>query len=316
MKKIFVLGGGLVGATIANDLAKDHDVTVIDKRISSRVIALNTIEFDCSKPFYHLLGSADLVVNALPGFLGYQALDQIIDAGKNCVDISFFEEDPYSLNLKAQAKGVSVVVDCGVAPGLCNMMLGHAIHNLKSVESYECVVGGLPIVRTLPFQYKAPYSPLDVIEFYMRPARLKVNGVLKVVPALSEIENVNTVFGTLESFNTDGLRSLLSLDVPNMKERTFRYPGTAALINTLKNAGFFSKIPTVNGVSPLEVTTEILKAGWKLQPDEEEFTLMYVTIEGQDHDSKHVKIVYTLYDEFDGTDSSMARQLDSHAQQL
>jgi lysine 6-dehydrogenase len=208
MKKITVLGGGLVGRTIASDIQQSiADVKVLD----SRELHLGVPSFvvDLSQDFTEHIQDADLVVNALPGFLGYSALQTIIRAKKHCVDISFFEEDPFTLDALAKENGVIVAVDCGVAPGMCNMILGYESTRFK-VSDYVCTVGGLPVKRTLPFQYKAPYSPSDVIEFYMRPARIKVNGKTMIVPALSDIFLEETAVGTLQSFNTDGLRTLLT----------------------------------------------------------------------------------------------------------
>lgn len=301
MKKIVVLGGGLVGSTIARDLSGINRVIVLDQHISPRLASfpVSAIAMDCSYNFGEYIKDADLVINALPGFLGYQALKQIIAARKNVVDISFFAEDPFSLQQDAMAAGITAVVDCGVAPGLCNMMLGYVLDELDTIQSYECVVGGLPVKRVMPFQYKAPYSPADVIEFYTRPARIRVGGQNRVVPALSDIALENTEVGTLESFNTDGLRTLLTTMPPhavrNMRERTYRWPGTAQFINQLRDAGFF--VPEF-----LPFTTQILKKAWQLEPREEEFTLMNVTIK-----SDEANMRFTVFDQFDGLDSSMAR---------
>jgi len=89
-------------------------------------------------------------------------------------------------------------------------------------------VGGLPIVRQWPYEYKAVFSPLDVIEEYTRTARFVENGRVVTRPALTDLERVDFEgVGTLEAFNTDGLRTLIqTIPAPNMKEKTLRYPGT------------------------------------------------------------------------------------------
>jgi lysine 6-dehydrogenase len=311
MKKILVIGAGLVGRTIAINLADRYSVSVIDqsdhaidltlqtsarlkRNVQANVGSTATIDHQRLKDF-------DLVVNALPGFVGYTMTKRIIEAGRNIVDISFFAEDPYTLDEIAKKNGVIAVVDCGVAPGLCNMMLGDALRNGK-VNSYACYVGGLPYVRTTPWEYKAPYSPADVIQFYLRPARLVENGVIVTKPALTEIEPYQTPIGSLEAFNTDGLRSLLSWSslVPNMKEKTLRYPGYANKILMLKDSGFFdTDLVRVDGhnISPLEVTSALLKKSWALDPEEKEFTFMEVIIDN---------LTYRVFDQT--TDfSSMSR---------
>src|SRR5690606_27700002 len=103
------------------------------------------------------------VVGAVPGFMGFQTARTVIEAGKNMVDISFFPEDPFDLDQLAHEKKVTIVVDCGVAPGMGNIILGYH-HAQMKVSRYECLVGGLPVTREWPWEYKAVFSPIDVIE--------------------------------------------------------------------------------------------------------------------------------------------------------
>lgn len=319
--KIAILGAGMVGSTIAKDLAKNFSVTSIDIN-DKNLRKLNKFGVDSLlynlthlKGYNKLLKPFDLIVSAVPGFMGYKTLEAIIMAGKNVVDISFFPEDASSLNKLAKAKKVTAVIDCGVAPGMSNIILGR-YNEEYDLKSFSCMVGGLPKKRELPFEYKAPFSPIDVIEEYSRTARLVKDGKVVDMPALSEItlESFEET-GTLESFNTDGLRSLLKTmaHIPNMKEKTLRYPGHAQYMLDLFKAGFFStnKIKINNTeISPLEFTSQILFEQWKLAPDEEEFTLMHIEMEGNDKiTGKPVKITYHLYDSFNTADktSSMSR---------
>jgi len=319
--KISVLGAGLVGSAIVKDLAKtgEFQVTAIDlnPQALARLAATASVKTVPANlktdPVAPLIQDSELVVCAVPGFMGFNTLKQIIEAGKNVVDISFFPEDALQLNALAQAKGVTAVVDCGVAPGLCNMMAGYAATKLKQVESYLCYVGGLPKTRLWPFEYKAVFSPVDVLEEYTRPARFVEYGRQVTRPALSEIELVDLPrVGTLEAFNTDGLRSLMdTLDAPFMKEKTLRYPGHANLMRIFKESGFFGADPVkVDGVevSPMALTSQLLFKQWKLQEKEEDFTVMRVVVTGQQADQP-VKYTYDLYDEYDfATEThSMAR---------
>ena len=187
---------------------------------------------------------ADLVIGAVPGFMGFATLKAVIEAGKNVVDISFFDEDPFELDALATANGVTAVMDCGVAPGLSNMVLGYHAARM-TVESFRCMVGGLPVKRSWPWQYKAPFSPIDVLEEYTRPARLVENGEVVVKPALSDPQLVEIEpVGTLEAFNTDGLRTLLvTMSVPDMAEKTLRYPGHIDMVRVLRDNGFLDKEP-------------------------------------------------------------------------
>ena len=316
MSKVVVLGAGMVGAAMAADLAASHQVLSVD-RDADRLAALassfplQTQVADLSRAdvVTEVCRNADLVVGAVPGFMGFQTLRTVIEAGKNVVDISFFGEDPFELDALARAAGVTAVMDCGVAPGLSNMMLGyHAARG--AVSAYRCLVGGLPVKRTWPWEYKAPFSPVDVLEEYTRPARLVEGGRVITRPALSEPELIDLhPVGTLEAFNTDGLRSLLFTmpDVPQMVEKTLRYPGHIELVRALRETGFLSTEPVrANGVTvrPIDVAAALLFPHWRLEPGEPEFTIMEVVVRNA-ASATH----YRLYDTTD-TDSgfsSMAR---------
>jgi saccharopine dehydrogenase-like NADP-dependent oxidoreductase len=255
----------------------------------------------------------DLVIGAVPGFMGYQTLEAVIDVGKSIVDISFCPEDALALDALARERDVTAIVDMGVAPGMGNVILGHHDARMK-VEIFECLVGGLPRERKWPFAYKAPFSPVDVIEEYTRPARYVENGTVVTRPALSDAELVHfDEVATLEAFNTDGLRSLLTTmpHIPNMKEKTLRYPGHIQLIKALQAAGFFATEPLKirdAEFTPLEFTSRILIDEWKLSCEDPEFTIMRVRINGTEGEQPR-QYEYHLYDEYDAATqtSSMAR---------
>ncbi|MDP8220502.1 MAG: saccharopine dehydrogenase C-terminal domain-containing protein [Candidatus Stygibacter frigidus] len=319
MKKIAVLGAGMVGSAIAHDLAQNYQVTSIDikeenllplkniNRINTQVADLTNME-----SIKESIADCDLVVNAVPGFMGFQTTKTVIEDGKDIVDMSFFPEDCFKLDELAKQKGVTAIVDCGVAPGMGNIILGHH-HAAMKVESYECYVGGLPFKRSLPFQYKAPFSPIDVIEEYIRPARYLKAGKIITMPALSEPEFLDfDEIGTLEAFNTDGLRSLLfTIKIPNMIEKTMRFPGHIDYMKMLKDSGFFSEDEImVKGIKikPIDMTARLLIDKWKLNKNEPEFTVMRIIIKGNEN-GKPIRWQYDLFDKYDEETgiSSMAR---------
>ena len=315
--KIAVLGAGMVGSAIALDLSSRHHVSAFDmseknlELLNKKNPRVETQKVDLSNydSYPQLLSSFDIVVTAVPGFMGYKTLEAVIKCGKNIVDISFFPEDVLQLDKLAKEKGVTVITDCGVAPGMSNFIIGRYNEEMK-IDALEIYVGGLPKIRKKPFQYKAPFSPADVIEEYTRPARLMENGHIVTKPALSDVEWIHfDELGTLEAFNTDGLRSLLYTmpHIKNQKEKTMRYPGHVDIIISLKESGFFSeKTIEVNGneVSPLKVTSQILFNEWKLGMEEEELTVMKVILHGE-----LKKIEWSLLDYYDKDTkiSSMAR---------
>lgn len=314
-KKIIVLGCGLVGKTIAADLCKDYEVLSADinaarlKELASGY-PVKIIEADLSSPnrVSEVIEDSDLIICAVPGFMGFNTLKSIIESGKNVVDISFFAEDAFELDQLSKDKNVTAIVDCGVAPGLSGIILGYYNKRMK-IDSFECYVGGLPLEPKLPFKYKAPFSPSDVIEEYIRPARMIENRQVVVKEALSGAEIINFgKAGNLEAFYTDGLRSMLkTMSIPNMTEKTLRFPGHIEIIKLLREIGFFSeKEIELNGkmIKPIDLASKILFTHWKLEKDEKEFTVLRVIIHGEQK-----TIQYDLYDEFDvdTKTSSMAR---------
>jgi len=308
MQKITVLGAGRVGSAISKDLSKDYEVKSCDmsrknlQLLESYGIETQICDFTQLSDIDNVVKDADIVVSAVPGFLGFETLKRIIENKKKVVDIAFFAEDPFLLDNLAKENGVTVVVDSGVAPGMGNIILGHHHANMK-VDSYECLVGGLPMVRTWPYEYKAVFSPIDVIEEYIRPARYVQNSQLIEKEALSDTELLEfDGVGTLESWNSDGLRSLIKTmpDIPNMIEKTLRYPGNVEYLKVLRASGFFSYDEIeVKGhkIRPIDLTSKLLFPLWQLKKGEEDFTIMRIIVEGEENGEKQF-YRYDLFDKY------------------
>lgn len=334
MARVIVLGVGMVGRTMALDLAQRHEVLACDRsrdalahltrdaETQAVVPPLRTREIDVADPA--AVGAAvrgfDLAVTAVPGRLGFGTLRAVIETGTPVADISFGPEDVLELDGLARERGSCAIVDIGVAPGLDNVILGH-YDQVWDLSEFECLVGGLPQEPTGPWWYKAPFSPADVLEEYVRPARRMEGGRVVTRPALSDPELVEVPgVGTLEAFNTDGLRSILSTmsHIPSMREKTLRWPGHRELVMALRESGLLSDEPisVVDAageavqIVPREVTSRLLFEQWVLRPGEPEFTAMRVTLRGVDRRTGlHREAVYELLDRTDpatGT-SSMAR---------
>ena len=322
MANIIVLGAGMVGSAMATDLSKKHSVTLADlsilrlEHLRNKNQSFTILQLDvCNKTkLLSILKDFDFVVCAVPGFLGFETIKTVIEAGKNVVDISFFPENALELDDLAKSKEVTAIVDCGVAPGMHNIILGYYNEKMKLTD-FETLVGGLPKVKKWPFNYKAPFSPIDVIEEYTRPARFVENGKIVTREALTDCELVKfDKVGTLESFNSDGLRSILYTmpHIKNMKEKTLRYPGHVEYIQVLKESGFFSKKKImIDGteISPLDFTSKILFKEWELSETEEELTVMRISLKGENSEGQIIEVIYNLYDEYcrESQTSSMAR---------
>ncbi|MCB1583140.1 MAG: saccharopine dehydrogenase NADP-binding domain-containing protein [Xanthomonadales bacterium] len=308
MNKVLVLGGGRIGAAIAKNLSVDHAVTLADLSIDHLghlsghcdVVAANACD---DAVLAKLVEPFDLVVGALPSLLGFDRLRALIELEKNIVDISFFAEDALELDELAKAKGVTALVDFGLAPGISNLYAGHFVSEYDQVESFACKVGGVPVERLKPFEYKAPFAPLDVIEEYTRPARMMRNGKEIILPAMSEIESLYFKgVGHMEAFNTDGLRSLLqTVNIPNMAEKTVRYNGHATFIQKLIDAGFFKP-------EHREATAKVLLEQWQFAENEPDLTVMEISASGIKN-NQPISESYQLIDHYDHANnvSSMAR---------
>jgi saccharopine dehydrogenase-like NADP-dependent oxidoreductase len=321
MSRIVVLGCGAVGRHMAIDLCKAPGCEVIsvdvnqeglehlarEHPIQIRVEDLSTVE-----GVTRAVEDADIVIGSVPGFIGYAMLERVIRAGKNIVDISYFPEDPFGLDDLAKAKRVTAVVDCGVVPGMANIILGDHTRKMK-VTRYECYVGGIPESRNAPLEYKSPFPVLEVLEEYAGSGRMVEDGKVVVKPTLSETMTIDLdKVGTLACLNSDGLRTLIrTTGIPDMFEKTLRYPGHVDLMRIFKDAGFLNLTPIqVKGASvrPIDVTASLISPLWKYEPGEADLTVMRLVIFGVE-DGKPATYTYDLCDEYDPATGalSMAR---------
>ena len=312
---IAVIGTGMVGRLIATELSKKHKIYAIDNNKSNLKILekhnpeICTIELDINKKEKLNLDFAELVVNCVPGFMGFETAKKIIQK-RTCVDISFMPENCLDLDYTAREANTALYPDSGIAPGLSNIIIGNmTMHN--HFNHMKIMVGGLPKEKNHPWNYKAPFSPIDVIEEYTRPTRIRNNGRLETVDALTGLFQFDFEgIGPLEAFLTDGLRTLLdskiAKDIPHLSEYTIRYPGHSKMISNLIDKGELDDTPKKHGgkiISQKEITTKKLFREWKLNETDKEFTLLIIigeNIEGEE-------ICCTVYDEWKDGWSSMSR---------
>jgi lysine 6-dehydrogenase len=303
-KKVVVLGAGRVGKVIAADLSQEFDVTSADvsaealESLAKRFpVKTHVANLGDARAIGRAIAEADLVICAVPGFMGFNTLKTVLEAGKNVVDISFFAEDAFELNDLAARRNVTAVVDCGIAPGAPDYLAGYFAGHMQ-IEDFTFMVGGLHFHRTGPDGYLPTFSPVDVWEEYTRPARYVRDGKLITMPPLSEPELVEFRIGghelTLEAFNTDGLRSLITTmagRIPNMKEKTLRFPGHIGYIRELQETG-----------------REWVPDQWTPKEDEDEFTIMRIVLQGFQN-GRPMKIAHTVFVTYDPATqfSSMSR---------
>ncbi len=313
--RVVVLGGGMVGSVIASDLAATRGMKVMvadaSKKAlarcaarSPRRIATRMADLSDESALRKTIADADLVVGALSSRLGLRTLEIVLDEGRDYVDISFMPEDNLHLHDLAKRRRVTAVVDMGVAPGMSNLLCGWAARKLKRCRRLEILVGGLPRDRHWPWEYKAGFAPSDVLEEYTRPVRVVEGGRIVWKEALTEPTLVDfDGVGTLETFLTDGLRSLAdTLDVPDMVEKTMRYPGHIELMRVMRHLGLFQEdeveLPSGVRVSPLELTSHLLFPQWTFEDFEPDCTVMRITAEG-DLGKVPTRLTWDLVDHLD-----------------
>jgi len=310
--KAIVLGGGFMGGVIAKDLARDKEwrVTVADiskKRLNKLAdeakISGVVADLSDSDVIRNLVADQDIVIGAMPGSLQSNILHSVIKARKNIVDVSSMHNDYFALDELAKENRVTAVITMGMAPGISNMIVGYVDSLLDETESVLILVGGIPVIREWPFEYKLAWSAIASIRQYLRPAKLQEYGEIVEKPALSEVELVDLPgIGTLESFNTDGLGSLIhTIKAPFIKEKTLRYPGFVEKMRMFRETGFFSDEPIELegvGVKPIDFTARLLSSKWELKEGERELSVMRVVVQGK-KDQQRLQYTYDSLVYFD-----------------
>jgi len=313
--KIIVLGCGNIGSVAAGDLAHNlpsAEIVVADvnKLRAEKIVAeigrdnVSCMQVDASNrsELASTIGKFNLVVGALPGFIGFRACKASILAGVNMVDVSFMPENVMKLHRQALRANVCVVPDCGMSPGLGSILVGHAVSQLDKVESVRMLNGGLPEKPLPPLDYVITWSSKDLIELYTRKASIVRGGRMILAAATTGIEEVLfPSVGRLEAFYTDGLRSLLqTVKVKDMWEKSLRYPGHIEKMNLLKALGFFEDDPVQVGevkVSPRSLTEKLLEMKLK-RPDVPDIVAMLIEVIGLKN-GKRIRFQYQMLDRFD-----------------
>jgi len=314
--KVLIIGCGNIGSVSAQDLVKSvpsTEIVVADKnekrakdvaeRIEKDNVSWTGLDTSNHGELVNTLKGFDLAMGFLPGKLGYGLCKACIDAGKDLVDVSYMAENPMTLNASAAKAGVTIVPDCGLAPGISNVLVGHAVGKLDEVKAVHVMVGGLPEKPVPPLGYTITWSPESLIDEYTRKVVIVKKGRKVEIEALSGVEAITfPKVGELEAFYTDGLRTLLYTmeNVEEMWEKTLRYLGHAEKIKAFQTLGFFDEkkidVEGVN-VSPRKLTVKLI--GEKLwKPEVKDIVVLKVEVVGVEN-GKKTSYSYHLLDNYD-----------------
>ncbi len=324
--KALVIGCGNIGSIAAEDLAKNAsqvEVIAADnnqtrakataEKIGTDNVSWTQLDISDREKLGKTLNDVDLAVGFLPGKLGYRLAEACIEAERDLVDVSYMAENILLLDRKASEAGVTIVPDCGLAPGISNVLVGQSLNRIGRPDAVHIMVGGLPEKPLPPLGYTITWSPESLIDEYTRKAGIIIRGNKREVEPLSGLEKIHFPgIGELEAFYTDGLRTLMHSigEINEMWEKTLRYPGHADKIKLLKRLGFFDeKKIEVEGmkISPRKLTVRLLTE--KLQsPDARDIVALRVEVTGFKN-GKRTRIIDHMLDSYDEKNgiTSMAR---------
>ncbi|REB05992.1 saccharopine dehydrogenase [Sporosarcina sp. BI001-red] len=303
--KVVVLGAGLMGKEAVRDLVKSDEVTAVyladqdvrkaenfaDELLSDKLSIL-VLDARNELQLSEVIALGDVVINALFYTFNEQVAKLAILAGVHSVDlgghIGGATDAVLKMKEQAEARGVTLIPDLGVAPGMINILSGHGADKLDKVESIRLFVGGVPVNPDPPLNYNIVFSLEGVFDHYTDSSRVIRDGNVLELPSLSEIETVHfDDFGNMEAFHTSGGTSTLIEsfpDVQTLEYKTLRYPGHAEKFQLLVDLGLLSRESTIQvDGKPLRVR-DVMRAHLTPQMllgDKKDAVLLRVLVSGE-----------------------------------
>jgi lysine 6-dehydrogenase len=320
--KMLVLGAGLQGSACAFDLLQNPAVTEVrlaDLNVrklpnflapySGERLIPTPLDARDREAVSALMSEADAAMCALPYYFNLEMTRLAIEAKTHFSDLggnTEIVEDQKELDELARANGVSVVPDCGLAPGMVNILAQHGIDQLDTVSEVRIYVGGLPLNPEPPLNYQIVYSLEGVLDYYTTLSWVVRDGKRTQVAALSEVEPVDfpSPIGTLEAFHTAGGLSTMASryegKIPTMEYKTLRYPGHAHIMEAIRELGLLELEPIdVKGtrVVPRDVFISAVQPRLN-KPEGRDLVALRVTVSGT-KDGKEKRIGWEMIDRFD-----------------
>ena len=305
--KMLVLGAGLQGSACAYDLLKDSDVDevrIADLHVEAlpEFLAkapgadrkLKPLQLDVRDrgAVLKAMAGCDAAMSAIPYYFNFEMAECAVEAGIHFADLGGNTEIVFkqkTLDAEATKKKISVMPDCGLAPGMVNILAEHGIRQLDSVDAVRIYVGGLPQHPQAPLNYQIVYSLEGVLDYYTTLSWVLRQAKRTQVKALSELEPIEfpKPIGTLEAFHTAGGLSTMAFryedKIPTMEYKTLRYPGHAKIMEAIRDLGLLEQDPIeVNGMQVSPRAVAVAAMGPRLtKPDSADLVALRVIVSGK-----------------------------------
>ena len=321
--RMLVLGAGLQGSACAFDLLNEPTVsevlladmqvgtlpTFLQQRADSRLVPI-ALDVRDEAAVRAVLSRCDAVMSAIPYYFNASLARLAVEAGVHFTDLGGNTEivqEQKQLHDAARAKGISVIPDTGLAPGMVNIIAQHGIDQFDTVESVKLFVGGLPQVPEPPLGYQIAYSIEGMVDYYTTQSLVVRDGQPTTVTALSELELVTFAddVGTLEAFHTAGGLSTMVYryagKIPVMEYKTLRYPGHAAIMQAIRDLGLLDTNPVnVKGTSVIPRDVFVKVAGDILRKGKPDLVALRVVVTGTSNGARSTRS-WEVVDRYDVT---------------
>jgi len=318
--RMLVLGAGLQGSACAYDLLQNPDVKEVRLAdlhtghlehflapYSGERLIFTPLDVRDKEAVLALMRQCDAAMSAIPYYFNYELAELAVEAAVHFSDLGGNTEIVFkqkTLDAQARKKNITVIPDCGLAPGMVNILAEHAIRQLDKVETVRIYVGGLPQEPEPPLNYQIVYSLEGVLDYYTTLSWVLRNGKRTQVKALSEIEAVRFSIGELEGFHTAGGLSTMAFryegKIPTMEYKTLRYPGHARIMEAIRELGLLELNPVdVKGMKVVPRDLVVAAMGPKLtKPNARDLVAMRVFAEGT-KGGKPKRVGWELVDYYD-----------------
>ncbi|HWL39992.1 MAG TPA: saccharopine dehydrogenase C-terminal domain-containing protein [Gemmatimonadaceae bacterium] len=320
--KMLVLGAGYQGSACAYDLLQNPEVTEVRladlhtehlaeflSPYSGKRLIFTPLDVRNTEGVSALMRECDAVMSAIPYYFNFELAQRAVEAGVHFSDLGGNTEIVFkqkTLDADAKKKGITVIPDCGLAPGMVNILAEHAINQLDKVETVRIFVGGLPQHPEPPLNYQIVYSLEGVLDYYTTLSWVLRDGRRTQVKALSEIEVVkfDGSVGQLEGFHTAGGLSTMAFryegKIPSMEYKTLRYPGHARIMEAIRDLGLLELNPVdVKGMKVVPRDLVVSAIGPRLtKPNGKDLVALRVYAEGT-KGGKPKKVGWEMVDFYD-----------------